>query len=462
MPLPISIRQKLILEQRSFNQISDDILGPIEAPPMKWWKILMTISLLMLGLGGYCVWTVWWDGIGMWGENRTVNWAWDITSFVWWIGIGHAGTLISAILLLFRQNWRNSINRTAEAMTLAAVTCSGFYIFMHLGRVWVSYWIFPIPTELGIWINFSSALVWDATAILTYLTLSFVFWYSGLVPDLALMRERATSFFKKKLLNLLAMGWTNSSWNWRRYQPYMLTMAGLLTALVVSVHSVVSMDFATGIIPGWHSTIFPPYFVAGAIFSGFAMVITILVPLRKAYKLENYITIDHFESMNKIIILNSALVGIAYLSEYYMAVKASSPYETYAAFFRIHGTWSILFWLMMACNVALPQLLWIRSLRRNLLFSFILSLLINIGMWTERFVIIVVSLAHDFVPSSWADYKPTLYTLGTFTFSVGLFIFLMLLFFRFLPAVSIAEVKELASEDMGDKPKKKFPIPMHS
>jgi molybdopterin-containing oxidoreductase family membrane subunit len=447
MPVAAPFRQKLIKRNKSFSAIADDILAPIEGKPMFWWKVLMGMSLLMVGGGGYCIFIVWWDGIGMWGENHTVNWAWDITSFVWWIGIGHAGTLISAILLVFRQKWRNSINRTAEAMTLAAVTCSAFYIFAHLGRVWVSYWIFPIPTELGVWVNFNSALIWDATAILTYFILSLLFWYSGLVPDLAIMRDRTGKKIKKYILNFFCLGWDNSSWNWRRYRPMMNTMAGILTALVVSVHSVVSMDFATGLVPGWHSTIFPPYFVIGAIFSGFAMVLTILVPIRKIYKLENYITTDHLESMNKFIILTSGLVGISYISEFYVSTHVSSPYETFTSFFKIHGTWSFYYWIMMTCNVALPQLLWIRPLRRNFLFSFVLSLFINLGMWVERFVIIVTSLARDFLPSSWSYYRPTLYTIGTFIFSMGLFMFLLLLFFRYLPSVSVSEVRELAAEE---------------
>jgi Ni/Fe-hydrogenase subunit HybB-like protein len=437
-PLPF---EPLIAGDKSKKDVTEDIVNATKGKT-KSWLLAFGIAGCFLFVGGYCLYRVWWDGIGMWGENRSVNWAWDITNFVWWIGIGHAGTLISAILLLFRAKWRNSINRSAEGMTLCAVTCSGFYIVAHLGRPWLLHWIFPFRNAYGpLWINFNSALVWDAFAVLTYIIVSFVYWYLGLIPDLATLRDRKKGI-KRTIYNALSLGWDNSAWKWRRYESVMLTLAGLATALVVSVHSIVAMDFATAIIPGWHSTIFPPYFVIGAILSGFAMVLTLLIPLRKLLGLERYITLTHIDRMNQMILLTSGLVGISYLTEIFGGFYNPES-EQAITLYRLTGDYSFFFITMITLNFLIPQLLWIKNLRRNILFSFVLSILINVGMWIERFVIIVTSLSHDHLPSSWMVFSPTLFDVGVFVFSVGLFLSLFLLLVKFIPVVNMSEVKEL-------------------
>jgi Ni/Fe-hydrogenase subunit HybB-like protein len=433
--------EPLIYGNKSRKDVTEDVLNGIKSKK-KFWILSFGVAGTFLAVGGFCLFRTWWYGIGAWGENKSVNWAWDITNFVWWIGIGHAGTLISAILLLFRAKWRNSINRSAEAMTLCAVTCSGFYILAHLGRPWLFYWVFPIPNLYGsLWVNFNSALVWDAFAVLVYITVSLIYWYLGLIPDLAQLRERSRGI-KRKIYSIFSLNWDNASWKWRRYESVMLTIAGLATALVVSVHSIVAMDFATSILPGWHSTIFPPYFVIGAILSGLAMVLTLLIPLRKLLGLESYITITHIDKINKLILINSGLIGASYLTELFGAFYAGKlEGEIYT--YRMAGDYAIFFYIMILCNFLIPQLLWMKVLRRNILFSFILSILINIGMWIERFVIIVTSLSHDYLPSSWALFFPTIYDAGVFIFSIGLFLFLFLLFARFIPVINMSEVKAL-------------------
>jgi molybdopterin-containing oxidoreductase family membrane subunit len=437
-----SISPSFIYGNRTKEDVENDIVNVIGGKPTKRWLGAMAFSLLLLTFGGYCVYRTWWDGVGMWGENKTIGWAWDITNFVWWIGLGHAGTLISAILLLFRAKWRNSINRSAEAMTLCAVTCSGFFILAHLGRPWLTHFIFPYPNTYGsIWPNFNSPLVWDAFAVLTYFLVSLLFWYLGLVPDLATMKERTTGV-RRWLYKVFSLNWDSSAWTWRRYKSVMLVIAGLATALVVSVHSIVSMDFSSGIVPGWHSTIFPPYFVAGAILSGFAMVISLMIIARYVLDLENYITIEHVDRMNQIVILNSGLIGIAYFTEIFMAYYSMNGYESGMMNFRIFGYYKVYFIIMMSCNVFIPQLLLIKKIRRNIIASFIISIFVNVGMWVERFVLIVTSLAHDFLPSSWAIFDPTMYDIGTFIFSFGLFMSMFLLFARYLPIISMSEVKE--------------------
>jgi Ni/Fe-hydrogenase subunit HybB-like protein len=436
----------LVLGNKTSTELIEDICNPIEHTSPKGWKILMLISLLFLGFGGYCLGRTFWDGIGMWGENKTIGWAWDITNFVWWIGIGHAGTLISAILLLFRQEWRNSINRSAEAMTIAAVICSSIFVLGHVGRIWLVYWIFPIPNKFGsLWVNFNSALVWDSIAIFTYLTVSIIYWYIGCLPDFAILRERSKGL-KKKIYNALSFSFNGSVWTWRRYESFMRTTAGLATILVISVHSIVSMDFATGVIPGWHSTIFPPYFVVGAILSGLAMVVTLIIPIRKYYHLENYITITHIDFINQFIIACSIVIGFSYLTELFIGFYAGK-FETYITVYRLTGDYNLLYFTMLSFNVILPQLLWIKPLRRNLLFSFIMALLINIGMWTERFVLIVSSISRDFLPSSWNVFAPTIYDIGTFIFSIGLFMFLFLLFAKYIPVINMSEVAGLINHE---------------
>jgi len=427
----------------TYAKVTDDILLPVENKPNKAWWIGFTIAGLGALLWVFSVGYTFWTGIGAWGLNKTIGWAWDITDFVWWVGIGHAGTLISAVLLLFRQNWRNSINRSAEAMTIFAVICAATYVVAHMGRPWLAYWIFPLPNQFGsLWVNFNSPLVWDAFAISTYFTVSLVFWYCGLLPDIASVRDRAQGL-KRRIYSILSLGWNGSVKSWQRFEIVSLILAGISTPLVLSVHTIVSMDFATSVIPGWHTTIFPPYFVAGAIFSGFAMVQTLLLVMRKVLNFENYITMFHIEAMNKIIMVTGSIVGIAYLTELFIAFYSGSEYEMYAFTNRMFGPYAWAYWAMMTCNVISPQLFWFKKIRTSIPISWILSIVVNIGMWFERFVIIVTSLHRDYLPSSWAMFYPTWVDVGIFVGSIGLFFTLFLLFLRFLPGIAIAEVKML-------------------
>ncbi|WP_353196402.1 NrfD/PsrC family molybdoenzyme membrane anchor subunit [Parapedobacter defluvii] len=427
----------------TYAKVTDDILLPVENKPNKAWWIGFILAALGALLWVFSVGYTFWTGIGAWGLNKTVGWAWDITDFVWWVGIGHAGTLISAVLLLFRQNWRNSINRSAEAMTIFAVICAATYVVAHMGRPWLAYWIFPLPNQFGsLWVNFNSPLVWDAFAISTYFTVSLVFWYCGLLPDIASVRDRAAGL-KRRIYSIMSFGWNGSVKTWQRFEIVSLILAGISTPLVLSVHTIVSMDFATSVIPGWHTTIFPPYFVAGAIFSGFAMVQTLLLVMRKVLNFENYITMFHIESMNKIIMVTGSIVGIAYLTELFIAWYSGSEYEMYAFANRIAGPYWWAYWTMMTCNVISPQLFWFKKIRTSIPISWVLSIVVNIGMWFERFVIIVTSLHRDYLPSSWAMFYPTWTDVGVFVGSVGLFFTLFLLFLRFLPGIAIAEVKLL-------------------
>lgn len=449
------IRTPLVTGSPTMHDITEDICRPVEGKPTKAWWIGFVLATLGFLLWLYSVGYTMTVGIGAWGLNRTVGWAWDITSFVWWVGIGHAGTLISAILLLFRQNWRNSINRSAEAMTLFAVICAATYVVSHMGRPWLAYWIFPLPNQFGsLWVNFNSPLVWDAFAISTYFSVSLLFWYIGLLPDIASIRDRAKGL-RKKVYSFFSFGWTGSIKTWQRFEAVSLILAGLATPLVLSVHTIVSMDFATSVIPGWHTTIFPPYFVAGAVFSGFAMVQTLLLIARKALKLENYITIYHIELMNIIILVTGSIVGVAYLTELFIAWYSGVEYEQYAFLNRVSGPYWWAYWSMMTCNVISPQLMWVKKLRTNLAFTFLISIVVNIGMWFERFVIIVTSLHRDFLPSSWAMFYPSLYDVGVFVGSIGLFFFLFMLFIKFLPSVAIAEVKLLLSSSSEEAKKRK-------
>jgi len=384
-----------------------------------------------------------WEGIGTWGLNKTIGWGWGITNFVWWVGIGHAGTFISAILLLFRQKWRTSINRSAEAMTLFAVMCAGLFPLIHMGRPLLGFFVFPYPNTRDLWVNFNSPLLWDVFAISTYFSVSLLFWYVGLIPDIGTIRDRMKSKFKKAIYGFLSFGWTGSAKHWSRHETISLILAGLAAPLVLSVHSIVSSDFATSVIPGWHTTIFPPYFVSGAIFSGFAMVLTLLIITRKVLNLENYITVGHIESMNKIIIATGSIVGIAYITELFIAWYSGVEYEQYAFLNRATGPYWWAYAIMMTCNVISPQLLWFKKLRRNLVFTFILSIFINIGMWFERFVIIVTSLHRDYLPSSWSMYEPTFVEVGIFIGTLGLFFTCFLLFIRVFPVIAIAEVKSV-------------------
>jgi len=438
------IREPLVTgKDITYAKVTNDILVPVENRPNKAWWIGFTMAALGALLWVFSVSYTFWTGIGAWGLNKTVGWAWDITDFVWWVGIGHAGTLISAVLLLFRQNWRNSINRSAEAMTIFAVICAATYVVAHMGRPWLAYWIFPIPNQFGsLWVNFNSPLVWDAFAISTYFTVSLVFWYTGLLPDIATVRDRATGM-RRRIYSILSFGWAGNVKTWQRFEIVSLILAGISTPLVLSVHTIVSMDFATSVIPGWHTTIFPPYFVAGAIFSGFAMVQTLLLIARKVLNFENYITMFHIESMNKIIMTTGSIVGVAYLTELFIAWYSGSEFEMYAFANRVAGPYWWAYWSMMTCNVISPQLFWVKKIRTSIPISWALSIVVNIGMWFERFVIIVTSLHRDYLPSSWAMFYPTWTDVGVFVGSVGLFFTLFLLFLRVLPGIAIAEVKLL-------------------
>jgi molybdopterin-containing oxidoreductase family membrane subunit len=440
-------REPLILGEKTWHQITEDISFPVEGKANKWWWIVFTLSAITALYGVGCLAYTIGTGIGTWGANKTVGWAWDITNFVWWVGIGHAGTLISAILLLFRQKWRMSINRSAEAMTIFAVICAAIFVTMHTGRPWLDYWLFPLPNQFGsLWVNFNSPLMWDVFAVTTYFTISLVFWYSGLIPDFATIRDRAQMSgnpLRRSIYNVLSFGWSGNARAWHRFEELSLVLAGLSTPLVLSVHTIVSMDFATSIIPGWHTTIFPPYFVAGAIFSGFAMVLTLLLIVRKVLNLEAYITLNHVESMNKVITLTGSIVGVAYLTELFISWYSGVEYEQYAFLNRATGPYWWAYWSMMTCNVITPQLFWFRGIRRSLIATFIISIFVNIGMWFERFVIIVTSLHRDYVPSSWLIYHPTFVDIGIFIGTNGIFFTLFLLFSRTFPVIAMAELKSI-------------------
>jgi len=437
------IRKPLITGNKTYHQITEDLISPTEKTPSKEWVIGFIISVALLTFGIFCIlWTIW-VGIGSWNLNRTINWSWDITNFVWWIGIGHAGTLISAILLLFRQKWRTGVNRAAEAMTIFAVMCAGLFPLIHMGRIWLAMFIMPYPNTRGpLWPNFNSPLLWDVFAISTYLTVSLLFWYTGLVPDFATVRDRAKGL-RKKIYNTLSFGWTGSAKHWQRWESLSLVLAGLSTPLVLSVHTIVSFDFATSVIPGWHTTIFPPYFVAGAIFSGFAMVLTLMIITRKVLHLEDYITVEHIESMNKVILLTGTIVGVAYLTELFIAWYSGYVYEQFAFFNRALGPYWWAYFGMMFCNVVSPQFFWKKSWRRNITLTFFLSIVVNIGMWFERFVIIATTLARDYLPSSWSLYSPSWVEIGIYIGTFGLFFTCYLIFVRVAPVVAVAEIKHI-------------------
>ncbi|MDB5260723.1 MAG: hydrogenase [Adhaeribacter sp.] len=444
------VREPLVTGGKTYHDITQDVCRQVEAKPNIRWAIALAVSLFFLGIFIYSVYRTLWFGIGEWGLNKTVNWAWDITNFVWWVGIGHAGTLISAILLLFRQKWRSSINRAAEAMTIFAVICAAMFPVLHMGRPWLAYWVLPLPNTFGsLWANFNSPLLWDVFAISTYFSVSLVFWYLGLIPDFATIRDRATGPIARRAYALLSFGWTGSAKHWSRYETVSLILAGVSTPLVLSVHTIVSMDFATSVIPGWHTTIFPPYFVAGAIFSGFAMVLTLMIITRDVFSLKDYITLEHIESMNKVIILTGSIVGVAYITEFFIAWYSGVEYEQYAFINRATGPYWWAYWSMMTCNVITPQLFWFRKIRRSVVATFIISIFVNIGMWFERFVIIVTSLHRDFLPSSWAMFSPTIIDVGIYVGTLGLFFTLFLLFAKYFPVINMFEVKTILKSSSG-------------
>ncbi|GAB3351457.1 polysulfide reductase NrfD [Arachidicoccus ginsenosidivorans] len=443
------LREPLVKGSKSYHQITEDLVAPIEVKPGKLWYIGFFIALCLLLFGVISVYTEVVYGIGQWNLNKTVGWGWDITNFVWWVGIGHAGTLISAILLLFRQGWRTGVNRAAEAMTIFAVMCAGQFPIFHMGRVWDGFFVMPYPNTRGpLWPNFDSPLLWDVFAISTYFTVSVLFWYTGLLPDFATVRDRAKTKLRKLLYGIASFGWTGSTKHWQRHEALSLVLAGLATPLVLSVHTIVSFDFATSVIPGWHTTIFPPYFVAGAVFSGFAMVNSLLLIVRKMMNLQQYITIGHIEAMNKVIVLTGSIVGVAYLSELFIAWYSGNRYEAYAFFYSRADLFSPLgwsYWGMIAFNVLSPQIFWFRKMRRNLFVTFFMSIIVNIGMWFERFVIIVTSIYRDYVPSAWTVYyHPTIWEMGFYIGTFGLFFTCFFLFSKYFPVIAIAEIKSIA------------------
>jgi Ni/Fe-hydrogenase subunit HybB-like protein len=441
------IRDPLILGDKTYHDITTDIARPVEGKANKYWWILFSLSAVLMLWGFICMAYTIGTGIGVWGLNKTVDWAWDITNFVWWIGIGHAGTLISAVLLLFRQKWRMAINRSAEAMTIFGVAQAALFPLIHMGRPWLAYWVFPIPNQFGsLWVNFNSPLLWDVFAISTYFSVSVVFWYIGLIPDFAMIRDRMNKNItpmRKRLYTILAFGWSGKAKHWQRFEEVSLVLAGLATPLVFSVHSIVSMDFATSIIPGWHTTIFPPYFVLGALFSGFAMVETLLIIMRKVVNMEAYITIKHIEYMNVIILFTGSLVGVAYITELFIAWYSGVEFEQYAFLNRATGPYWWAYASMMTCNVVIPQLYWIYKIRTSFVATFILSIFVNIGMWFERFVIIVTSLHRDFLPSSWTMFSPSFVDIGIFLGTIGFFFVLFLLYSRTFPVIAQAEIKSI-------------------
>ncbi len=443
---PALQEEPLVAGNLSFHDITELVSRHTEKrTPLAWFGAFAIANILLLTLL-VCIAYLFWNGTGVWGLNNPVGWGYAIVNFVFWVGIGHAGTLISAILFLFRQQWRTAINRSAEAMTLFAVMCALIFPGIHVGRVWAAYWMLPIPNQMEMWPQFKSPLLWDVFAVSVYFTVSLVFWYVGLVPDLATLRDRATKKLRRRVLGFFSMGWTGANRHWRNYEKAYLLLAALATPLVLSVHSVVSFDFAVSIVPGWHTTIFPPYFVAGAIFSGFAMVVTLLVIARKVYGIEDIITISHLEKMNIIILLTGTMVGFAYITEFFIAWYSGVQYEVFAFKNRAFGPYAWAYWTMMSCNLIFPQLFWIKRLRRSIPFMFVLSILVNIGMWFERFVITVTSLHRDYLPSSWDYYTPTAIDVLTFVGSFGLFFTMFLLFLRFVPMVAISEVKAVLPE----------------
>ncbi len=416
------------------------LIAPETAPPAIWYVATLIASAVML-MGFALIGYSFYEGVGVWGNMDPVFWGWPIVNFVFWVGIGHAGTLISAVLFLFRQKWRNAIARFAEAMTIFAVMCAGLFPLIHVGRPWLAFWLFPYPNQRGMWINFNSPLAWDVFAVSTYFTVSLFFWYVGLIPDLASLRDRAKTKLHRAVYGALSLGWRGAARHWNHYEKAYMILAGLATPLVLSVHSIVSFDFATSVIPGWHTTIFPPYFVAGAVFSGFAMVVTVLVFVRKIMKLDHLITLDHMEVMNKVILTTGSMVGYAYGMEFFIAWYSGHPYEIYVFMNRATGPYAWAYWTMVSCNVIFPQLFWFKSLRRSIPVMFVVSIFVNIGMWFERFVIVATSLHRDFLPSAWGYFKPTIVDIGIYAGSFGLFFTLVLIFSRTLPVIATTEVK---------------------
>ncbi len=431
----------LVTERTSFQELDNVVFKPTEDKPTIKWYISIGISLFALTIGIVSLGYTFYYGIGMWGNNNPVGWGFDIINFVFWIGIGHAGTLISAILYLFRQKWRTGIARFAEAMTIFAVMTAGIFPLIHVGRPWLAGYLFPYPNQHNVWVNFNSPLLWDVFAVSTYFLVSFLFWGLGLIPDIANMRERTKSGIKKFIYTILSFGWRNSNRHWQHYEKAYLILAGLSTPLVLSVHTIVSFDFAVSVLPGWHTTIFPPYFVAGAVFSGFGMVATVLIILRKVFDLEHIITKGHLDKMAKILLATGTMVGYAYGMEFFIAWYSGNTFEQFVFINRAFGPYAWSYWIMVACNVGFPQLFWFKKVRNNIPLMMVIVILVNVGMWFERFVIIVTSLHRDFLPASWGMYAPTIFDVGIFIGSFGLFFTLVLIFVRVMPSISLTELK---------------------
>ncbi|MCC6782486.1 MAG: polysulfide reductase NrfD [Planctomycetes bacterium] len=443
------VRAPLVEGGKTFADVTDIVARPAERKTTRAWYLGFGVSVAILmnlvAMIGYLIAT----GIGVWGNNIPAGWGWPIVNFVFWIGIGHAGTLISAILCLFRQKWRTSINRASEAMTIFAVMAAGIFPAIHVGRIWVIYWVFPLPNQMSMWPNFKSPLLWDVFAVSTYFTVSALFWFVGLIPDLATFRDRAWQQGRKlaaSIYGVFALGWHGSNRHWIHYEKAYLILAGLSTPLVLSVHSIVSFDFAVSLLPGWHTTIFPPYFVAGAIFSGFGMVLTLMIPARSWLGLHSLITLNHLDNIAKILLLTGTMVGYAYGMEFFIAWYSGSEYEQFCFMNRAFGPYAWAYWIMVSCNVISPQLFWIRKFRRSPAVLFVVSIFVNIGMWFERFVIAVTSLTRDFLPSSWGNFSPTIIDFLTYLGSFGLFFTCFLLFARWLPVIAISEVKGVMPE----------------
>jgi Ni/Fe-hydrogenase subunit HybB-like protein len=439
------IRGPLIEGNKTLGQITADVISPMEARPGLWWFIAFGISSLAALFGFYAIYITVTKGIGTWGVNNSVGWGWEIINFVWWIGIGHAGTAFSIFLLILRQRWRTSINRAAEAMTVLAVMAAAILPALHMGRVWLAYYIFPYPNTRGpLWVNFNSPLFWDFIAITAYLLISASFWYLGTLPDFATIRDKTTSKIKKAVYGFFSLGWTGSSRQWIRFESLSFVLGGIAAVLVVSVHSIVSTDFAVGVEPGWHTTLFPPYFVVGAIFSGFAMVMTLMVIIRKIYRFTDYVTDNHMDAIARILVFISLIMGTAYATEVFVAWYSGNEYEMFTFFRnRITGDYTVQFWGMIICNAIIPQLFWFKKIRRSWIGLLIVSLIINLGMWFERFNIVITSLTKDFLPSNWVAYKPTIIDIGVYVGTIGIFACGVLLFIRYIPMMAISELKSV-------------------
>ncbi len=444
MNIDYTIEAPVVEGRLTIGDLEQLVAAPMETKPNKKFYIALSISGTFLLIGALLLALSFYKGTGLWGNNQPVGWGFPIVNFVFWVGIGHAGTLISAILFLLRQKWRTGIARFAEAMTIFAVMCAGIFPVIHTGRPWLAGYLMPYSNQHGLWVNFTSPLVWDVFAVSTYFTVSLIFWYIGLIPDFAVMRDRTSAKIKKTIYSIFSLGWRNSHRNWQHYEKAYMLLAGFATPLVLSVHTIVSFDFAVSILPGWHTTIFPPYFVAGAIFSGFAMVVTVLIFVRKIFDLEHIITLNHLEKMNKVILATGMMVGYAYGMEFFIAWYSGVKVEQFVFINRAFGPYAWAYWIMVSCNVFIPQLFWFKKIRRTVPAMLVIVILVNVGMWFERFVITVTSLHRDFLPSSWGYFTPTIYDLGILLGSFGLFFTLVILFTKALPVVSISEIKAVA------------------